>query len=81
MAKTKKEMPEDKVVTLFEKDYKESELTDNQKIMINHCLDLDRKINSSEFNLDQLRFGKQAFSDTLKKSLEEEVVEPKEDEA
>ena len=54
---------------LFGKDYKESELNDEQKVMINHIADLGRKINSSEFNLTQLRFGEQAFLDALKASI------------
>ena len=70
MAKEKKEKPKDNIITLFDKEYKESELSDEQKLMINHIADLDRKIQSSEFNLQQLRFGKQAFADALKISLE-----------
>ena len=45
--------------------------------MINHVADLDRKIGSSEFNLQQLRFGKQAFIDALKASLEKNEEEEK----
>ena len=75
MAKTKKEMPEEKVINLFDKEYKESDLTDDQKLMVNHVLDLERKINSSEFNLSQLRFGKQAFLDALKISLDKNEEE------
>ena len=44
-------------------------------MMINHISDLDRKISSSEFNLTQLRFGRQAFVDALKLDLEKEEVE------
>ena len=40
--------------------------------MINHVADLERKIQSSEFNLQQLRFGKQAFIDALQASVESE---------
>ena len=75
MAKTKKEMPEEKVINLFDKEYKESDLTDDQKLMVNHVVDLERKINSSEFNLSQLRFGKQAFLDALKISLDKNEEE------
>ena len=39
--------------------------------MINHIADLDRKLQSSEFNLIQLRFGRQAFVDALKASIDE----------
>ena len=72
MAKKEKEMPKENVITLFDKEYKESELSDEQKVMVNHVADLDRKIQSSEFNLQQLRFGKQAFVDALQASVENE---------
>ena len=51
-------------------------MTDEQKMLVNHCLDLDRKIASTQFNLDQLQVGKQAFVQMLKQSLEtkEETV-------
>ena len=80
MAKKEKEMPKEQVINLFDKEYKESELSDEQKAMINHAADLDRKIGSSEFNLQQLRFGKKAFLDALKTSLEKEDSEEKEEE-
>ena len=72
MAKKEKEMPKEQIITLFDKEYKESELSDEQKVMINHVADLERKIQSSEFNLQQLRFGKQAFIDALQASVESE---------
>ena len=65
-------MAEDKkVITIDDKDYTEDQLTDQQKVMINHVSDLDRKMGSAQFNLDQLAVGKQAFMDMLTKSLEE----------
>tara|TARA_R110000796_G_scaffold132955_1_gene248476 strand:- start:27 stop:242 length:216 start_codon:yes stop_codon:yes gene_type:complete len=64
-------MAEDKkVITIDDKDYTEDQLTDAQKVMINHVNSLQQKINSSEFNLDQLKVGKQAFMTMLKNSLE-----------
>jgi|TARA_R110001583_G_scaffold110014_7_gene258869 hypothetical protein len=78
MAKKEKEMPKDNIITLFDKEYKESELSDEQKLMINHAADLDRKIQSSEFNLQQLRFGKQAFLDALKVSIDKDEQDNKE---
>ena len=75
MAKKEKEMPKENVITLFDKEYKESELSDEQKAMINHVADLERKIQSSEFNLQQLRFGKQAFVDALQSSVDKESEE------
>ena len=60
---------------LFDKKYTQAELdelSDEQKGMIQHRDDLLIKINRSEFNLIQLRFGLQAFEDALRVSLEEE---------
>ena len=59
-----------KTVSINGTDYTEDQLTDQQKVMINHVADLDRKIGSTQFNLDQLQVGKQAFMDMLTKSLE-----------
>ena len=58
-------------ITINGTDYTEDQLTDQQKVMINHVADLDRKMGSAQFNLDQLAVGKQAFMDMLTKSLEE----------
>ena len=68
-------MPKEQEIILFDKPYKESELSDEQKTMINHVADLDRKITTSEFNLQQLRFGRQAFMDALKASVEKNEEE------
>jgi hypothetical protein len=38
--------------------------------LLNHCVDLDRKINSTQFQLQQLEVGKKAFIELLKKELE-----------
>ena len=53
--------------------YTEDQLTDQQKVMINHIGDLDRKIKSTQFNLDQLTIGRAAFINMLKSSLEVKV--------
>ena len=63
------------IITINDVDYTEDQLTDQQKIIINHINSLQQKINSAEFNLDQLKVGKQAFVDMLTKSLEEETQE------
>ena len=60
-----------KTVTINGTDYTEDQLTDQQKVMINHISDLDRKIGSTQFNLDQLQVGKEAFVNMLTRSLEE----------
>lgn len=45
-------------------------MTEQQKLLVNHCIDLDRKIASTQFNLDQLNVGKDAFVKMLKEALE-----------
>jgi len=62
---------EKKVITINDVDYTEDQLTDQQKVMINHINSLQQKIGSAQFNLDQLRVGKDAFVNMLTKSLEE----------
>jgi hypothetical protein len=57
-------------ITINDKEYTEDQLTNEQKVMINHIGDLDRKINSTQFNLDQLNVGRKAFMDMLTESLE-----------
>jgi len=68
-------MTEDKkVITINEKDYTEDQLTDQQKTIINHINSLQQKIGSAEFNLDQLKVGKDAFMVMLDNSLKEEEI-------
>ena len=64
-----------KTVTINGTDYTEDQLTDQQKVMINHIGDLDRKMGSAQFNLDQLQVGKEAFVNMLTRSLEEPAEE------
>lgn len=58
-------------ITINDRDYTEDQLTEQQKVMINHVADLDRKIRSAQFNLDQLTVGRDAFMQMLNASLEE----------
>ena len=57
-------------ITINDVEYTEDQLTEQQKVIINHIGDLDRKISSTQFNLDQLQVGKKAFVDMLTTSLE-----------
>ena len=69
-------MTEDKkVITINDVEYTEDQLTDQQKVMINHINSLQQKIGSSEFNLDQLKVGKEAFVNMLTASLDEVEAE------
>ena len=61
------------VITINDKEYTEEQLTDDQKVLINHITDLDRKIGSTQFNLDQLQVGRKAFMSLLEASLKEET--------
>ena len=56
-------------ITINDVEYTEDQLTDQQKVMINHVADLDRKIKSTQFNLDQLNVGKSAFVNLLTMSI------------
>ena len=61
---------EPQTVSIDGKEYQLDNFTQEQKIMLEHCMDLDRKIASCQFQFDQLRVGKDAFLAMLKKSLE-----------
>ena len=62
------------VISINDKDYTEDQLTSEQKVMINHIADLDRKIRSAQFNLDQLTVGRDAFVRMVSASVEVEEV-------
>ena len=70
--KTKKEKT---VITVNDIEHIYEDMTDEQKALINHVNDLDRKIGTSQFNLEQLQFGKTAFVNALSESLNNEVEE------
>ena len=63
------------IITIDDQDFTEDQLTDTQKVMINHINSLQQKIGSAQFNLDQLQVGKQAFMDMLTKSLEADTTD------
>ena len=56
-------------------EYTFEDMTPEQQTIVNHCADLDRKIKSSQFNIDQLVVGKDAFVTMLSSSLEAVVEE------
>lgn len=57
-------------VSINDKDYILEDMSDQQREMIAHINDLDRKIRSTRFNLDQLSIGKDAFVNLLISDLE-----------
>ncbi len=68
-----------KPITIDGVEYDTNEFTEEQIILTNHCLDLDRKIGSTQFQLQQLQVGKDAFLKMLKTSLESKQEEPQEE--
>jgi|TARA_R110001606_G_scaffold286673_1_gene434895 hypothetical protein len=60
-------------ITINDKEYIFEDMTEKQQAMVNHCDDLDRKIRSTQFNLDQLSVGKDAFISMLVADLEKEA--------
>ena len=69
MSKKEKEQ----TVSIDGTEYKVADLTDTQVTLVNHVSDLDRKIASSKFNLDQLTIGRNACMEMLVKEMEEEA--------
>lgn len=57
-------------ITIDDLEYFFEDMTQQQQALVNHIADLDRKIGSAQFNLDQLAVGKQAFVNLLKQALE-----------
>jgi hypothetical protein len=64
-------MSEKQTVTINGTEYSEDQLSEKQKVLINHIGDLDRKIRSAKFNLDQLTVGREAFVTMLTETLDE----------
>ena len=62
-------------ITIDDVEYVLEDMKPEQQAMVNHIADLDRKIGSTQFNLDLLQVGKQAFIDMLKRSLTVEKTE------
>jgi hypothetical protein len=62
-------------ITVNDKKYFIEDLTDEQKTMLNHVQDLDRKLANARFNLDQLAIGREAFINMLASSVEAEPQE------
>ena len=70
MAKKQKEQKP--VLTLDGKEYIIEDMTDEQKIMVNHINDIQNKQRTNQFVADQLSVGHEAFVNMLKKSLSKE---------
>ena len=60
------------VLNLDDKEYIIEDMTDDQKMMVNHINDIQNKQNSNQFIADQLSVGKEAFIKMLRESLNSE---------
>ena len=67
---------EKKTITVNGETHNVDDLTQEQVAMVNHITDLDRKLSSARFNVDQLMVGREAFVDMLTRSLAEKAEEP-----
>jgi len=63
------------VITVNDKEYVLDDLTPRQKALLAHIQDLDRKIGNTQFNMDQLMVGREAFAQQLALDLEAPATE------
>ena len=71
----KKKEKEQQSVVINDVEYKPEDLNEEQVMLVNHVADLDRKIQGSMFNLDQLQGGREFFMKKLEKALEDKDEE------
>ncbi len=62
---------ENKTITVNDVEHNVDDLTEQQVAMVNHIADLDKKLGSLRFNMDQLNVGREAFVNMLSQSLDE----------
>ena len=62
------------IITVDGIEYDTAAFTEEQILLTNHCLDLDRKIASTQFQLQQLQVGKESFVKMLKEALEKQPM-------
>ncbi len=56
-------------ITIDEKDYILEDMSETQQLILSHVSDLERKIKSTQFNLEQLQVGREAFLIHLRNDL------------
>ena len=67
---------EKKTITVNDVEHNIEDLSEQQVAMVNHIADLDKKLGSLRFNIDQLQVGREAFVNMLTSSFDdEEAVE------
>ena len=58
-------------ITINGEEHNFEDLTEQQQSIVNHIADLDKKLGSLGFNMDQLKVGREAFINMLSTSLDE----------
>ena len=72
MAKKQKEEP---MVKINGTEHKMSDLTEEQLVLVNHVADLENKMRSARFNVEQLEGGHDYFMDKLNNSFKSNGAE------
>ena len=62
-------MAKQMTININGKDYTEADLSDQQKHLLNHLLNLNQKIQSTAFQLEQLQGGRAFFMAQIEASL------------
>jgi len=58
------------IVTIDGVEYDTKDFNEQQATLLNHVVDLERKIGSTRFQMDQLQVGRDAFFKLLKEALD-----------
>ena len=56
-------------ITIDNVEYQFEDMPQEQQVLVNHVADLDRKLSSARFNVDQLQVGRNAFMGLLTEAL------------
>ena len=56
-------------ITIDGVEYAFEDMSQEQQTLVNHVADLDRKLSSARFNVDQLQVGRNAFMQLLAQEL------------
>ena len=62
-------------IVINDVEYFVEDMTEQQHTMLNHVTDLDRKLSSARFNVQQLEVGREAFVNMLSQSLQQPTEE------
>ena len=63
------------IVTIDGTEFDANDFNEQQTLLLQHTIDLDRKINSTQFQLQQLQVGKDSFLTLLKNALAADTIQ------